>query len=700
MSMVFFLELRHTGSIQEDIVLSDIVPSDLTLASDLNATFLRVNEPVRLPFNDRVLASYKTGQIRQHVLNGNLDAFVMTEGVPINGVSVIDAPTYIIHEAEYFILVENTTGNYVVVDLPLGTSHIGQVKIMDIRGNASSNQIIIQSIAAEPINGSIDHVIAEDFGEVTLTFANGEWTTGTVAPPVEGPPVDEDPVDNGLPKQLINGDFTLGDLTGWQMVLNGGTIETPSVKSYSLLNGPLGESHVQDDMDDFYLYSGVGFDGADYPYIYQDLDVTGKREFKLSARFGSIGDSNSDISIELIFKDAMGNTMEEQFLKTLILSFPSRSIYNGSYTLTSKRGMILDNGMNPYFTEGDMTKGIWRSNADGIDKVLMYNDVYGWCVYVVSYDSLEEGIFLGEENLDHFKQDLGSSEGILWEDLYYPVSDRIVTSYSNHAIRSHKYDRHDGIGYPTELIYKESGRLSVPEGSETLTVKVTFEKVDGSTSGEMESFVDQIKLGLFDNVYSGWDQDISGSGVSFEEGDSFCAILGQDNVSTAVTPVIEGNKIYAEFMVYSTNADDLMMSEVSSAVLGTVDATYDPNMVPGTLVGDDASGHGYFTETGDIRHNMVDGFILDGRPEGGVVTLGLAVDRTTGEVWISRIDMGVRTWLGGGDPVQGINASWVMADPSVFRFAVSDVHSAQEIRVDFRGAHMNEMVAPEGFSGI
>lgn len=706
MSMTLLLELHHTGLSQEDIVLYDLSPSQTLLTEPLVATYLRPHEPARLPYNEAVQQSYMVGQIRQLILSGDLSAHFFLEGTPINGATLIDADAYPVHNGDYLIMVDNLSHPHCFLSLPHGGNHLGKVRVVDMRGNFSQRPTYIQADPSDSIMGSLDHVLAEDFTDITFIYDNGDWKIdmGATEPPLEEPPVEEPPAEESLPTMLVNGDFATGDLSGWTVIPNPGQTILPSVKSFTLADGPAGNINPYENSDDFYLHAGEGFDGTNpYTFIEQVIDVRGKKEVMLSADFCGVGDSNTDIAIELEFIDGNQNVVDYDFTKVLAIAFPQMSIMNGSYIKTDRLGIINEHGEGPFFSDEDLTKPIWECKTSGMSFLVIYNNQYGWMVYNLmgkKLDDLQMGVPIGFDGVDFEARLLVEHEGSTFEGFYYPVGGDFVNLYTNYAIRSHKNDRFDGYNYQTIWYNKNTGRQPIPEWAETVVVRMAIEKIDGDTTGPLDVMVDRIQVQLFENQYVGWDLENSSEGVVDEWENIYVGLLGEGMTSTVLSPEILGDKIYAEFMVISSNSSDESPVSNSSVVLGIFDANYEPVSMRGTLLGDNPYGVGYFTELGTLRTDMIDTPIVDGQPEPYFCVFGLAVDRTTGNVWIGRVMNGDVEWFDGGDPVEGINPSWNMPMLSTYRFAISDVHLDQSARVEMRAGDILEAKAPEGFSGI
>jgi hypothetical protein len=376
------------------------------------------------------------------------------------------------------------------------------------------------------------------------------------------------------------------------------------------------------------------------------------------------------------------------------------SIMSGSYIKTDRRGIINESFGSPFFSEEDLTKPIWECNTSGMTLHVIYNSQYGWQIYNLrgrGLDFLQEGIFLGFEGTDFDKEHLVAEEGETFNGHYYPVGGHVANLYTNLAVRSHKNDRFDGIVHNSMWYNKTTGRQPIPEWAETVVVRLAIEKIDGMTTGPLDVAVDNIQMQLFENQFTGWDLENSSESVVNEWQGIHVGLLGEGSTGTVLSPEIEGDKIYAEFMAISSNASDESFVPNSSVVIGILDSTYEPVSMRGTLLGDNASGVGYFTETGSLRTNMIDTPIPGGQPELDFGIFGMAVDRLTGNVWIGRIVNGQIEWIGGGDPAMDMNPSWNMPMLSTYRFAISDVHLDHSVRVEMRPGDANELQAPDGF---
>jgi hypothetical protein len=90
-------------------------------------------------------------------------------------VSIVDTSPYdVVEDIDYFVGVENNTGNTFVVNLPT-TPDTGEVYIVkDILGNAGTDLISISG-GAILIDGAATAVINTDYGSLTFVFNGTEW---------------------------------------------------------------------------------------------------------------------------------------------------------------------------------------------------------------------------------------------------------------------------------------------------------------------------------------------------------------------------------------------------------------------------------------------------------------------------------------------------------------------------------------------
>jgi hypothetical protein len=84
---------------------------------------------------------------------------VITAGSTVNVMSV-----------DSLIIINKTVGSATTVNLPPSSSKIGQVKIVDWKGDAYTNNITINAVGSDKLNGNLTSwTIGADGGSIVLT---------------------------------------------------------------------------------------------------------------------------------------------------------------------------------------------------------------------------------------------------------------------------------------------------------------------------------------------------------------------------------------------------------------------------------------------------------------------------------------------------------------------------------------------------
>lgn len=111
---------------------------------------------------------------------------VLLRGVPIGGGSASYPDTRVVtaagsvtvdEDTDDHILLNKTIGAATTVNLPAAATRTEgrHIKIVDIKGDAASNNITITPDGAETIVGLSTWVIANNYGSVTLWPMSGGW---------------------------------------------------------------------------------------------------------------------------------------------------------------------------------------------------------------------------------------------------------------------------------------------------------------------------------------------------------------------------------------------------------------------------------------------------------------------------------------------------------------------------------------------
>lgn len=86
----------------------------------------------------------------------------------------IEASSYTITEGDELVLVDYTITGIVTITLPVFRKGY-KVIIKDSGGNAGTNNIIINTIGAQTIDGETNYTIIGDYDSVMLAFDGTNW---------------------------------------------------------------------------------------------------------------------------------------------------------------------------------------------------------------------------------------------------------------------------------------------------------------------------------------------------------------------------------------------------------------------------------------------------------------------------------------------------------------------------------------------
>jgi hypothetical protein len=817
MSTSFRLKLVHTSQSAEDLLLSDTIPEHsefISSSSVFNPVYVPVGQGVEMSFTSEVARSFKSGIIRSLVDSGDLTAtFIFGNKVlqRSNGFSVITESTYTVNKKDFYLFVNNANNEPVTITLPEGSTHLGRLRIFDMKGDASTNNITINAGGSDTIGGNASLVIEEDFYFNELICVGTDWsekdlvqrrssaptfdvvtvtsagtyearsgqlfevdaTAGDVTVNIQPTSFKGDniivkrldnsankvqvrsPGDNieqynaydldsqydtasfirgtihwllgheklastgggntvaeeqapqgGAATFLVNGDFKTGDLTGWTTFNHTGGSQGPTVHTYDPQTGLFSSAQAFGSQT-HYVHGGVGHDGINpHSYIEQSLDVGSSKEFYFSGSLGGQSSQKEEAVVSVTFKNSSDQVIASDTQKTLILSFQNQSQYNGAYTKTSLTGSVDHNG-NYVFSTTDTDKPIWLMRAGGMDSLIIYNKSFGSTQWVAlqlltsKFEDLVDGFNLGTENSDWTDEVIQTNEGDLIDGYYYPNDSDITASYDVDAIRHGQYMRWNGSSYETRQDFSESSRMAVPAGASTADFRVTFEKTDGSTSLDIDGTATDLRLLWFPETFSDktWSAADSSDNMTLEMDGTMAAFSGSNMTGVAVTPEFTSGKWYFECnLMLSNGTDDGPPAGNVDARIGVVDATYNPTFNKNQILGAASWGSGYSTLDGNVYTGGTGLLFTNGQAESDGAIFSIAVDSSTGNVWIGRPDGASVTWVNDGDPELDSNPTFTLGDASSWRLAFGNADNGNSCRFDVLPGQMNMITAPTGFN--